>query len=42
MSEPAPTFNKTEWCNIPLLTYLNYEIWNETMTLVQEVLGVIS
>jgi hypothetical protein len=36
MSEPAPAFNKTEWGNIPLLTYLNYETWKETMTLVLE------
>jgi hypothetical protein len=34
--EPAPAFNKTEWANIPLLTYLNYETWKETMTLVLE------
>jgi hypothetical protein len=34
--EPAPAFNKTEWGNIPLLTYLNYETWKETMTLVLE------
>jgi len=32
--EPAPAFNKTEWGNIPLLTYLDYEPWEETMTLV--------
>jgi hypothetical protein len=36
MSESAPAFNKTEWGNIPLLTYLNYETWKETMTLVLE------
>jgi len=35
-TEPAPAFNKTEWGNIPLLTYLNYEIWKETMTIVLE------
>jgi len=33
MSKPAPAFNKTEWSNIPLITYLNYETWKETMTL---------
>lgn len=33
MSEPPPAFDKTEWANILLLTYLNYETWNETMTL---------
>jgi hypothetical protein len=32
MSEPAPIFNKTEWGNISLLTYLNYETWKEAMT----------
>jgi hypothetical protein len=36
MSQPAPTLNKTEWGNIPLLTYVNYELWKETMTLVLE------
>jgi hypothetical protein len=34
--EPAPTFNKTEWGHIPLLTYLNYATWEETMTHVLE------
>jgi hypothetical protein len=33
---PASAFNKTEWGNIPLLTYLNYKTWKETMTLVWE------
>jgi hypothetical protein len=34
--EPAPVFNKTEWGNFPLLTYLNYQTWKETMILVLE------
>jgi len=38
--EPAPVFNKTEWGDIPLLTYLNYETWKETMTLVLEAMDV--
>jgi hypothetical protein len=32
--EPAPAFNKTEWGNILLLTYLKYETWKATMTLI--------
>jgi len=34
--EPAPAFNNTEWGNISLLTYRNYETWKETMTLILE------
>jgi len=36
MSEPAPAFDETDWGNIPLLTYLDYESWKETMTLLLE------
>jgi len=36
MSEPAPAFNKTEWGIISLITYLKYEPWKKTMTLVLE------
>jgi hypothetical protein len=28
----ALTFNKAEWGNISLLTYLYYNLWKETMT----------
>jgi len=32
--EPSHAFNNTEWGDIPLLTYINSDTWNETMTLV--------
>ena len=27
----TPAFNKTQYGNIPLLTYINYEAWKDTM-----------
>jgi len=41
MSKPTPGFNWTEWGNIPLLIYLNYETWKETMTLVLEAIDAV-
>jgi len=34
MSQPAASFNKTKWGNIPLVTYLNYKPGKEAMTLI--------
>ena len=34
--EPALAFIKTKWGNISLLTYLSYETWKETISLILE------
>jgi len=38
MLQPTPPSNQTQCCNSPQLTYLNYIIWEETITIVQEAL----